>query len=325
MEKFQVWVDLKDRRYAKRLIEFLMLRYGERMQVAEVRQNQSQNLEPGAILLTDQEKRRGEYGQIIWVSAEDGLNPYQSGHKIAREIVKQKEKWHLNEEALEFNGTCGEWVSVYSPVGGVGKSTLAMGLADVLAARKKVLFISLEGPSAWNLFFQYPLGYNLSDFFYCFLLGGPEEWKKQISEMIYQQKSGVYFLSPCQYPDDLLEMCDREVVGWMDFLKGNFDYVIADLGSQMIRPIRVILQHSSKPCFIVDQKAEGRAKWQNFALWNGELQRQWIFYRHADKSKQGEVCLPEDDAIFEVQEGIKRFSKGSLYYNCLEKAVAEWT
>lgn len=323
MEQFQVWVDLKDRRYAKRLIEFLVRRYGEQMRVDEVRQNQQQT-DPAAILLTDQENRREGYGQVIWVSPEEGLNPYQSGHKIAREILKQKESWHLSEATLDFNTRSGEWISVYSPIGGIGTSTLAMGLADVLAKKKKVLFLTLEGPSAWSLYFQYPLQYNLSDFFYCFLLGGPGEWEKQIKEMTYQQKNGVYFLSPCQYPDDLLELRDSEVMGWMDLLKNNFDYVVADLGCQLIRPNRVILQYSSKPCFIVDLKAEGRTKWQSFMLRHNDLNEQWVFYRHADKSKQGEVCLPEDSAIFEMKDGMKQFSKKSVYYNCLQKVVEGW-
>lgn len=324
MEKLQVWVDLKDRRYAKRLIEFLSLRYADSMQVAElIKEYQKPDLE--GILLTDKEHRKESYDQILWVSADEGLNPYQSAHKIAREILIRKESWHLSEKTLSFAGQSGEWVSVYSPAGGVGKSTLAMGLADVLARKKKVLFLSLEGPSAWHLYFHYPLNYNLSDFFYCFLLGGQEEWKKQIKEMAYKQSNGVYFLSPCLYPDDLLEMRDIEVVGWMDLLKENFDYVVADLSSQMIRPLRIILQHSSKPCFLVDQKAEGRAKWQDFELLNDNFRDHWIFYRHADKSKQGEVCLPEDGDIFVIQDGIRRFSTGSMYYNCLEKAVEGWT
>ena len=32
MKRFQVWVDLQDRQYAKRLIDFLNMRYGRQMQ-----------------------------------------------------------------------------------------------------------------------------------------------------------------------------------------------------------------------------------------------------------------------------------------------------
>ena len=323
MDKFQVWVDLKDKRYAKRLVDFLMLRYSDDMQVS-ILNDTNFKVDLDSVLLTDQENRKDGYGQILWVSADEGLNPYQSGHKIAREILKKKETWHLNEEVLTFEKKKGEWISVYSPIGGIGKSTLAMGIADVLARTKKVLFITLEGPSAWNMFFQYPFHYDLSDFFYCFLMGGPEEWAKQIKEMICRQKNGVYFLSPCQYPDDLLELHDIELLSWMELLKENFEYVVVDLGCQMIRPHRVILQNSNKHCFIVDQRAEGRVKWQNFVLTCGERKDQRIFYRYEDKSKQGEICLPEDSEIFEFQDGIKQFSRKSMYYNCLRKAVEGW-
>ena len=324
MEKFQVWVDLEDKRYAKRLVDFLVLRYSDSMQVELVSgTNHKPDLE--SFLLTDRHQRKDGYGQVIWVSAKDGLNPYQSGHKIAREILKKKETWHLKEEVIDFGGKKGEWVSVYSPIGGVGKSTLAMGLADVLACHKKVLFVSLEGPSAWNLFFKYPLNYNLSDFFYCFFMESSQEWGKRIREMACQQKNGLYFMPPCRYPDDLLELREEEVLIWMELLKENFDYVVADLGSQMIKPNRMILQHSSKQCFLVDQKAEGKAKWQNFSMEWEQRNEQWIFSRNGEKGKQGEICLPEDSEIFELQDGIKLISRKSSYYRCLEKAVEEWT
>lgn len=323
MEKFRVWVDLKDKRYAKRLTEFLMHRYSEMMQVS-ILYDTNYKTDLDSILLTDKESQREGYGNVIWVSDHEGLNPYQSGHKIAREILKQKEDWHLNEEILSFGKRKGEWISVYSPIGGIGKSTLAMGIADVLARKRKVLFITLEGPSAWKLFFQYPLNYNLSDFFYCFLMGNPQEWDQQIKEMICRQKSGVYFLAPCQYPDDLLELRDIELLGWMNLLKENFDYIVADLGCQTIRPYQVILKNSSKQCFLLDQRTEGKSKWQNFEMTYEEMRDQVFFCRYEDKSKQGEICLPEDSEIFEFQDGIKQFSRKSIYYTCLEKAVEGW-
>ena len=60
MDRFQVLVDLKDRRYAKRLIEFLTRRYGEQMQVEELNRSQPQSY-ASAILLTDQDDRPKQY------------------------------------------------------------------------------------------------------------------------------------------------------------------------------------------------------------------------------------------------------------------------
>ena len=323
MEKFQVWVDLKDRRYAKRLVDFLVLRYCDTMQV-ELWDRAKGRMDFDCILLTDREERKEEYGQVIWVSVEEGLNPFQSGHKIAREILKRKETWHLREEVCEFQRKQGEWISVYSPIGGIGKSTLAMALANILAANHKVLFLSLEGPSAWNVFFQYPLQYNLSDFFYCFLMGNPKEWTKMTEEMLYQQKNGLYFIPPCSYPDDMLELRDEEVISWMAMLREKFDYVITDMGCQMIRPHRVILKNSNRQCFIIDARIEGHSKWQNFAIELEGMNGQWVFRRYEEKGRQGEIFLPEDDAIFEFQDGIKQYSINSMYYKGLEKVVSEW-
>ena len=155
-------------------------------------------------------------------------------------------------------------------------------------------------------------------------MGNPQEWDQQIKEMICRQKSGVYFLAPCRYPDDLLELRDIELLGWMNLLKENFDYIVSDLGCQTIRPYQVILKNSSKQCFLLDQRTEGKSKWQNFEMTYEEMRDQVFFCRYEDKSKQGEICLPEDSEIFEFQDGIKQFSRKSIYYTCLEKAVEGW-
>ena len=321
MKKFQVWVDLTDRRYAKRLIDFLTIRYGDQMQVMEAGENRGPE---DGILLTDKKQSNVFCDQTIWVSAGQGLNPYQSGHQIAKEILAKREGWGVKEEPAVFSGKMGEWVSVYSPVGGIGKTTLAMGLADILAKKKKVLFISMEGPSSWTLYYQYPLSYTLSDFFYSYLVEAAEERGRSLQEMTSRQSNGVFFLPPCLYPDDLMELTKEEIEDWMRLLRQNFDYVVADLGSQLFYPMRIILDNSSKPCFLLDQRADGRAKWHDFQALKPSQQEQWFFSRYADKSKQEEICLPEEAKLFDLQDGKRRMNPRSSYYGCLERAIESW-
>ena len=323
MDPLQVWVDLQDHRYAKRLIQFLTLRYGDKMKVSRLGK-ELPGPESAAVLLTDREEAPELFELVILVSREKGLNPYQSGHEIAREILEKYEYEGFKEDPVPFGVREGEWVSVYSPVGGIGKSTLAMGLADILAESSQVLMLSLEGPSAWILHYQYPKAYNLSDFFYCFLIGDPGTRRQQLMEMVHRQENGVYFLPPCVYPDDLTELSKDELTGWMKLLKESFDYVIADLGCQMIRPQRQILTMSDKVCYLIDHSSEGQAKWQDFQVKTRTGRDSWIFCRRGDGGKTGEILLPEEVQLYEMQEGKRRFRKDSAYYSCLEKAVEAW-
>lgn len=321
MERFQVWVDLQDRRYARRLMEFLTVRYGNRMQVYPMGKRGVQADGKG-ILLTDRHTQEERYGRVVLVSAVEGVNPYQSGHQIARIILEKYAEDDTKEPVIKGQG---EWVSVYSPVGGIGTTTLAMGLSQVLADQgKRVLHLALEGPSAWILYYQYPYAYTMSDLFYCFLLE-QEQSGKQLEEMVYQQKNGVYFLPPCLYLDDLLEFTQEEMIRWMAVLSSHFDYVIADLGSQMFRPFQIILENSTQVCYLLDARPEAMAKWQDVQVCHLKKENSHIFCRHEGRGQTDEIYLPEETELFDVQEGKKRFHSGSMYIRCLEGAVAAWS
>lgn len=333
MEKFQVWVDLEDRRYAKRLMEFLSVRYGNAMQVLPAGKK---GVKPdgAGIYLTDrlmeaEPEQFEQYGKSLLISPDKGINPYQSGHQIAKQILdthetqKRTERKEAEEPAAEPR-SLGQWISVFSPVGGIGKSTLAMGLADILAGQKKVLFLSLEGPSAWPLYFQYPLAYTLSDYFFCYLIEGPEEKAERLQEMTFHQANGSYFLPPCLYPDDLLELSETELTEWMQLLRSQYDFVVADLSNQLLGPIRTILAGSSRLCYLLDGRQEGQIKWQSCYLKGQGAAAQHFFSRHGGKEKAGEICLPEEELLFEVQDGKRRFRKDSAYYACLERTVSNW-
>ena len=87
MKRFQVWIDLQDRRYARRLIDFLNMRYGNQMQVFA--KGQKEVLPDGqGVLLSDRHTDETSYGRQMLVSALEGVNPYQSGHQIARAILE---------------------------------------------------------------------------------------------------------------------------------------------------------------------------------------------------------------------------------------------
>ncbi len=322
MKRFQVWIDLQDRRYARRLIDFLNMRYGNQMQVFA--KGQKEVLPDGqGVLLSDRHTDETSYGRQMLVSALEGVNPYQSGHQIARAILECHEAENQEQPAEEDRR---QWVSVYSATGGIGKSTLAMGLAQALAEEeRKVLYLSLEGPSAWILYYQYPFAYTVSDLLYCFLMEGAEKGRQQLQKMVYKQSSGVYFLPPCLYPDDLMEFTEEELEAWLSMLKTEFEYVIADMSGQMIRPQRLILEKSTRLCYLLDARAEGEAKWQDFQVRHRQKENAEIFCRYGGRNKLSEILLPEEEQLFEICEGKRQFRKETMYFKCLKQTIAAWS
>lgn len=324
MNSFSVWVKLKDIQYANHLIAFLRNRYGQEMRVFSVGEADLKS-EGKGILLTDEPTESTEYGKVVLITEKEGINPYQSAGQIAREILArwEEEKGYIEPKQLEEKAK-GRFISIYSPIGGIGKSTLAMGMAEILAQKgKRVLLLTLEGPSAWPLFFEYPKAYNLSDFFYCFLLESKQERGKRMESMLCKQKNDIFFLPSCFYIDDFLELTGKELNEWMEELRCGFDFILVDLGSQMIRPLRQILENSEECCYLVDPRPAGQCKWQDFRVECRPDGREWIFKRHEDKARGGEILLPEEPSLFELSEGRRSFRKNSAYYLRLKNVVDE--
>jgi len=118
-------------------------------------------------------------------------------------------------------------ISLYSPKGGVGKSTLAVSIAYMLSTRKdlnaKVILVDLDtafGDAAGILGIS-PRSY-LSDWLKCGL-------KDDIENYIYhEQKSGLHVLAGSPDPVDAGDVNYRMVDKMLSILSKRYDFVIID-------------------------------------------------------------------------------------------------
>lgn len=90
---------------------------------------------------------------------------YQSVENILREIMYYYSEQENDEEYFTGIHKDNRVIGVYSPVGGIGKTTFALTLGQVLAENQNVLYLNLEECSGFKEF----LGgshWNLSDLIY---------------------------------------------------------------------------------------------------------------------------------------------------------------
>ncbi len=253
--------------------------------------------------------------------------PSVSGQQYVQEAVPETEPVIWNNPAEKHSTV----LSVYSPVGGIGKSTLAVAVADALAQlypQAKVLYLNLEGASAWKVVFRGGSLYNLSDLIYGMLLDdlSPESWKELLQETAVRQSNGVFFIAPCNDFDDLDVLEESEIEQLLSSLGQWFDYIVCDLNNLMHRVTRQVLLSSHRRFFITGNTPEAMARWLEMI---GGLKRQMLYELlfesnarvlrilypgEKEKKVDRTLDLPYEKDLWQEKDGLRGIRRDTEWY-----------
>ena len=155
---------------------------------------------------------------------------YQSGDDIIREVMAVYcEHTRTKTELPGLASRQKRIIGVYSPVGRCGKTSLALSIGQVLAKDEKVLFITMDMFSGFSVILD-------------------EQWKRDMSDLLYYYKQGrfhglrlnsiVYYLGdmawlpPLRYPDDYSQVSAEEMAGFLlQILKeSTYETIVLDIG-----------------------------------------------------------------------------------------------
>lgn len=166
---------------------------------------------------------------------------YQSVENILREIM-----YYYSEQADETEYFTGihkdnRVIGVYSPIGGIGKTTFALALGQVLAENQNVLYLNLEECSGFKEF----LGashWNLSDLIY-FLRQQKAPFLYRLNSMV-QKWDRMDYIPPCEFYTDFQQITVEE---WQQLLQlirtqSSYDFIILDIGNILGNEIDLLRQ-----------------------------------------------------------------------------------
>lgn len=122
-------------------------------------------------------------------------------------------------------------ISVLSPAGGVGCSTIASACAKALCRNgKRVFYLNLEKYGSTNMLFQGDGTETLSDALYA-IKSGKANLSMKLEGIVRQDRSGVYFLTECNVVLDRLEMKREELDVLLQQIKlgEGYDNIILDM------------------------------------------------------------------------------------------------
>ena len=284
------------------------------------------------------------------------IEPFLPGSVLYRECLMVVEQWEhpqepkqpLKEPMAAYQpaftaadaGNEGVIFSVFSPIGGTGKTSFAMSLAGAIAAlqpEKNVLYLNLEGISDWRLHFHSDSLYNLSDFLYRMMMEqfSIEEAKTVLRDMATRQYDHVWFLEPCSMFEDLEVLEEEELDQLFQLLKNTFHYVICDLNTVYHRVNQQILVRSNRRFYMTDNSLASKAKWQDFTdcLHRNHLETlleepsaiMATILKPGEKAKKAanRVSLPVEKELYLEKEGLKKIRNNTEWYKRIERLTRE--
>ena len=166
-----------------------------------------------------------------------------SDHLIAEVMNHYAAAAPMGISGLHSEGAgTGEILAVYSPLGRVGKTTFAIALGEVLAEKKKVLYLNLEDYHGFEGIYSTNYRADLSDLIY-FARQKEGNLVFKLNSMV-QTFQNLDYIPPAFSPSDLRDVSWQE---WMGFFKellvsGGYEVLILDMGTQMEERYQMLRQ-----------------------------------------------------------------------------------
>ncbi len=199
---------------------------------------------------------------------------YQCGEKLAARVLQAYSAVHPEKRFAADGSKRTRVISVYSPAGGTGKTTIALGCAMQAAWEgKKVFYLNLETFPGVGLFWKEHDGQNLSNVYY-YLKNDRYDLKRVIEAAKCREPlSGIYYFNPSDsaldYEEDLstglrLLLEELRINGW-------YDLIFVDMSSGLNKNNLAVLEESDRILNVCTQEAMCLKKLERmeveFALW----------------------------------------------------------
>lgn len=280
-----------DELYVESLVNFLMANYSRRFQINSFTKPEflyTYLLTEGNkadILLIDPEIDLEEiplsnvktilimaYGQgVNEIKGHKSINKYQNADNFVSSILAA-----FSENGHEFalsasDGKASRVISVYSPVGGIGKTSICAALAiNMSASGHKVFYLNMESTPSTNCFFHDKNDSNLSTVLFCIKGNSQNTGLKMEGAKCFDSTNGVYYFAPPDSTFELEEMQPEELKTLVDLLKssGQYEYVFIDHSSNITRNNIALLEACDRIIMPLDMDINSQVK---FAALKEEL------------------------------------------------------
>ncbi|SHK07409.1 AAA family ATPase [Paramaledivibacter caminithermalis] len=184
------------------------------------------------------------------------INKYQRGDKLVSNIINSFVEKNPNKYYIEHNSKRSKVIAVYSPIGGMGKTSIAIGSCLKSAQEgRSVFYLNLENIQSTPRFFDCESSQNLSNILYYI-----KEKKKNITLKIEgirckDSQYNIHYFTPPDSCIDLNETSINEIQYLINELKTTNDYddIFIDTTSILDEKNKSVLMLSDQVILLVGQ------------------------------------------------------------------------
>lgn len=196
------------------------------------------------------------------------INKYQPANKIVSELLNclaesSDKKFILNRENKKT-----KVAAVYSPIGGSGKTSIALGNAVYYSKLgKKVLYINLENQESMSAFLEVDKVDNLSELLYFIKEGNSNLRVKMDVVRKVDENTGVQYISPFNSCLDKIQLQCEDIRMLLEELRKleEYDYIIIDLDSNIDKNTITIFEEVDQIIVIGTEETIAVRKIENFS------------------------------------------------------------
>lgn len=244
------------------------------------------------------------------------INKYQSAECIMREILAlyvSKETVTASYRYLPQYRNC-ELISIYSPCGGCGKTTMALSMAHILGRSKRVLYINLENFPGVIFGTSPGVISGFSELIY-YLKQRKSNLAMKLQALV-RKEGNIDLLQPAEHYNDLYAIEVQDIQLFIEELYGAtvYDVVIFDIGF-ISDAILELLEASHTVYMPLYENESAREKEERFFQFLREEGREYI----QDKCKK--LKFPPNPVIEQGENNILEMEHSRLE-NYLETVLA---
>jgi cellulose biosynthesis protein BcsQ len=194
------------------------------------------------------------------------ISKYQKTEDIIKKITFRYAESIGDKSIISDDTGTAKIVSVYSPIGGSGKTTLALSIATSFAMRgKRVIYFNMEKFNSVATYLNTDNAEGLSDIFLKLKNNGASI-SFDIMKRILTDQSGLQFFSPPESAMEFNEMSNEEINTLIKELANvtDLDLLIIDLPTEFDENVIDVLKLSNNVVFVATGDAIGANKTSAF-------------------------------------------------------------
>lgn len=176
---------------------------------------------------------------------DDEEHPITAIYADAKRVRKYQRISYIYKNLLDYySEVCGrdgasgdrmaQIIAFYSPVGGAGKTTLALVAAEKFAKNaKRTFYISLEDMASEDCYLTQGEEKGLSDLMR--YVDSNTNFGMKIQGMLKSKKENLYYINHFTSPNDIYDMNIEDMQGLIGSIRrtGLFDVMVVDLGTNL--------------------------------------------------------------------------------------------